>query len=240
MVDLAVLRAANARRWEVAKLTRNFNMVARSLLATKSRYVEVSLKTGVPWFFIAIVHEREASQSWTGSLAQGDPWNKVSVHVPAGRGPFASWADAACDALTECPPFAARNKDWSIGALLTEFEKYNGLGYAMRDLPSPYVWAGTDQYKSGKFTSDGEFNPVIVDQQLGCAGLLVAMMGMDPTIRFTDTTMPGLPLPPLPPLHPPVIPTPAPPPSITNPAPGSIGDTIAKIFAAIASVFRRK
>ena len=80
------------------------------------------------------------------SLAQGDPWNRVSVHVPAGRGPFKSWEDAAVDALVNCSPYAARNKDWSIGGTLTMLEQYNGLGYAARGRPSPYVWSGTDQY----------------------------------------------------------------------------------------------
>jgi lysozyme family protein len=67
----------------------------------KARYVAVSDKTGVPWFVIAVIHEREASQSWRANLAQGDPWNRVSVHVPKGRGPFKSWEDAivAADSL---------------------------------------------------------------------------------------------------------------------------------------------
>jgi lysozyme family protein len=86
MTDLVALRAANAKRWTNAKLTRNFSSVASHLVApnAKGRYQSVEAKTGVPWFVIAVIHERESSQDWTGSLAQGDPWNKVSVHVPAG------------------------------------------------------------------------------------------------------------------------------------------------------------
>jgi len=45
------------------------------------------------------------------------------VHVPAGRGPFASWEEAAIDALVDCAPHLARNKDWSIGGALTELEQ---------------------------------------------------------------------------------------------------------------------
>ena len=184
MTDLVALRAANARRWAAARPMRNFSSVAKHLVepVAKSRYVAVSKKTGVPWWFIAVAHERESSQSWKGSLAQGDPWNKVSVHVPAGRGPFNSWEDAAVDALVNCAPFAARNKDWSIGGSLTMLEQYNGLGYFKRGLPSPYIWSGTDQYKSGKYVRDGVFNPGAVDQQLGCAGLIMAMMALDPSI----------------------------------------------------------
>jgi hypothetical protein len=79
------------------------------------------------------------------------------------------------------------NKDWSIGGTLTMLEQYNGLGYASRGRPSPYIWSGTDQYVSGKYVRDGVYDPSAVDQQLGCAGLLMAMMALDPTITFTGT-----------------------------------------------------
>jgi len=198
VTDLVALRVANARRWSLARPTRNFSSVAKHLVdpVAKSRYVAVSTKTDVPWWFIAVVHERESSQSWKGSLAQGDPWDHVSVHVPAGRGPFHSWEDAAVDALVNCAPHAARNTDWSAGGSLTMLEQYNGLGYFNGPVtkrngvviarypsqPSPYIWAGTDQYKSGKYVHDGVFNPTVVDQQLGCAGLIMAMKNLDPSI----------------------------------------------------------
>src|ERR1700731_3762935 len=127
MTDIVALKAANARRWANAQLQRRatFISVAQHLVApnAKQRYHAVSAKTGVPWFAIAVIHEREASQDWTGNLAQGDPWNRVSVHVPAGRGPFKSWEDAAIDALVNCAPQAARNKDWSIGGTLMLLEQ---------------------------------------------------------------------------------------------------------------------
>ena len=108
MPNIVALKAANAKRWSNAKPTRNFTSVARRLIApeARTRYLAVSAKTGVPWAFIAVAHERECSQSWTGSLAQGDPWNRVSVHVPAGRGPFGNWEEAAIDALVNCAPHA--------------------------------------------------------------------------------------------------------------------------------------
>lgn len=228
MADLKALVAANAGRWASAKLTREFAIVAKRLVAANARYKAVEKATGVPWFIIAVIHERESSQSWTGSLAQGDPWNKVSVHVPAGRGPFASWEEAAIDALVNCPPRAARWTDWSAGGALTLLETYNGTGYANRGLPSPYIWSGTDQYKSGKYIRDGVFDPNAVDKQLGCAGLLKSMMGIDPTITFTDAKIAA-----------PASTKPSQP-SITNPAKGSIGDLIAKLIAAILSAFKGK
>lgn len=239
MTDLNALKAANARRWANAKLLKpgTFTSVAKHLIdpVAKQRYQAVSAKTGVPWAFIAVAHERESSQDWTGSLAQGDPWNKVSVHVPAGRGPFKSWEEAAIDALANCAPYAARNRDWSIGGTLTMLEQYNGLGYASRGRPSPYVWSGTDQYVSGKYVRDGVYDPSAVDQQLGCAGLLMAMMALDPSITFT-----GAVLTPVAPAPKPVAPIVPAPPSITRPAPGSIGAAIASLVSAILSIFKPK
>ncbi len=192
MVDTAPLRAANVRRWAQAKLTRGpeFVPVAKRLVAAKARYQAVEARTGVPWVFIAVTHERESSQNWAKSLAQGDPWNRVSTHVPAGRGPFSSWEDAAYDALVNCGPYAARNKDWSIGGLLTKLEEYNGLGYYKRGIPSPYIWSGTDQYRAGKYVADGVFDPNVVDKQLGCAGLILEMIQLDPSIKFEDGPTP--------------------------------------------------
>jgi lysozyme family protein len=64
-----------------------------------------------------------------------------------GRGPFKSFEDAAVDALAKCSPYAAKLKDWSIGGMLTNLERFNGLGYASKGIPSPTSGAGTDQYR---------------------------------------------------------------------------------------------
>jgi lysozyme family protein len=183
------LNLANERRWANAKLTRNFTGIAKALVTAKARYQAVEAKTGVPWHVIAVIHERESSQNWTCSLAQGDPIDRPSTHVPTGRGPFKSWEAAAIDTLTNCSPFLARKKDWSLGATLVNLELYNGAGYANRGRPSPYLWAGTDQYSSGKFVRDGIYDPAHVDSQPGCAGMLKAMMALDPSIKL-DTAKP--------------------------------------------------
>ncbi len=236
MTDLNALKAANAKRWVNAKLTRNFTTIAKALVAAKVRYKAVEQETGVPWFVIAVIHERESSQNWNGSLAQGDPWNRVSVHVPRGRGPFTSWEDAAVDALAKCAPFLASKKDWSIGGTLANLEAYNGVGYFNHGVPSPYVWAGTNQYTSGKYVADGRYDPSHVDTQPGCAGLLMAMMALDPTITFTGAVITPINLPDTK-GRVTIAPAPSPAPSITNPAKGSIGAFIASIFNAI---FKRK
>jgi lysozyme family protein len=237
MTNLIALKRANANCWAHAKPTRNFAGVAARLVAApaKARYQTVEKLTGVPWHFIAVVHEREASQNWNTQLGQGDPLDRVSVHVPAGRGPFKTWEDSAVDALVHCTPYAARNQDWTVGGTLTMLEEYNGLGYAARRVPSPYVWSGTDQYRSGKYIRDGVYDPNAVDSQFGCAGLLLAMMALDPTITFDEKTSIVVPSSKLNPVPPRVSK-----PSLSNPAKGSIGAAVASVLSTILATFKRK
>lgn len=224
MTDIAKLIALNAERWTNAKITRDATDVARRLSAApaKVRYQIIAQQTTVPWFIIAVIHEREASQRWDRQLGQGDPLDQVSIHEPKGRGPFPDFTSGAVDALVNCKPYAARWKDWSSGGALTLLEQYNGLGYANRGLPSPYVWSGTDQYIKGKYTGDGVFNPDVVDKQLGCVCILRAMMQLDPTITFTGVR-----------LVPREAPAPQPKP---GPADPSLWD---KVVSTITSIFKK-
>lgn len=190
------LAVENSKRWTAMKIPAQygpmFETVANRLSApaAKARYQAVEKKTGVPWQFIAVTHEREASQNWNTQLGQGDPLDKKSTHVPKGRGPFKTWEDGAIDALVNCAPYAAKNTDWSVGGTLAMLEKYNGLGYAGMGRPSPYIWSHTNQYTSGKYVRDHEYNPSVVDSQLGCAGILKFMgWGKDKTTP-TVTSVP--------------------------------------------------
>lgn len=187
-VQLPDLIQANSGRWPQMVVdfdaVATMNQAAARLIAAKARYQSIFPQTSVPWPVIAVIHERECSQNWNLSIAQGDPWNAVSVHVPAGRGPFASWEDAAIDALTNCEQMNQWGHWDTIGGVLTRLEMYNGLGYA--DLnpsaPSPYVWSRSSPYVSGKYVADHDYDPNVVDTQEGCAPLLAAMMTLDPTI----------------------------------------------------------
>lgn len=180
------LKAANLKRWQNMKVNESaipsLDKIAKRLVDAKDRYKAVEAQTGVPWFVIAVIHEREASQSWRANLAQGDPWNQVSTHVPRGQGPFSSWEEAAVNALKGDK--LTTWGDWSIGGTLAALEKYNGLGYVNKGQPSPYVWAKTNQYTSGKYVADGVYDPNAVDKQSGCAALIARMKLMDPSIEF--------------------------------------------------------
>ena len=170
----------NLNRWNKAKITRSSQVAAQAkkLLANRSRYDVVAEATGVPWDVIAVIHVRESSGSFAGVLHNGQKiigTGKKTTLVPKGRGPFSTWEEAAIDALMKCAPYLGKNSDWSLGNTLELLEKYNGLGYRKKGLPSPYLWAGTDQYTKGKYVADGKFDANAVDKQLGVAALLMAL-----------------------------------------------------------------
>jgi lysozyme family protein len=185
MRDYTSLIALNQKRWKTSvfkpELESTVAAVAGRLVKFKLVYQQVEVDTKVPWWAIAVIHEREASQRWDRSIAQGDPWNMVSVHEPRKRGPFKSWHDAAIDALVNCAPFAAKWTDWSAGGALTLLELYNGTGYESHGIASPYLWSGSQHYVSGKFVEDGPhgFRANVVDKQLGCAYILFEMSKLE-------------------------------------------------------------
>lgn len=209
MTSIPTLKAANAARWSkmhlsAARIPAFHSTAVRLCEATaKARYqgvadrlIELKLEP-VPWWFIAVVSEREygGPPHWDKQLGQGDPLAHASIHEPKGRGPFLShpddatpgndaWTRCCLDALTDCGPYAAKWTDWSIGGVLTLWEEYNGLGYAVRGVPSAYVWSGTDQYVSGKYIADHVYSARAVDVQEGCAPILAMMMAIDPTITL--------------------------------------------------------
>lgn len=192
MTNIVALTKANQERWQGCEILQPKRVwvqtVARKLCipGAKFQYVEISKITAVPWWVIAVIHEREADQKWDANIAQGDPWNRISRHVPRGRGPFKSFRDAAVDALTKCPPFAARWRDWSAGGTLTLLELYNGTGYEdIHHEASPYIWAGTNHEEWGKYVTDGHWDPRVWDEQLGCAAMLKGMMDFDAGITMS-------------------------------------------------------
>lgn len=172
-----------AKQWDEATLVRRAQLTAqaRKIVAAKGRYAAVAQATGVPWYWIGPTHVRESDMDWGASLAQGDPWRRVSVHKPAGRGPFASWEAAAIDALQL--DGLTRVIDWRLEKLLYYWELYNGFGPRNHGVPSSYVWAGTSIQKPGKYVRDGVWSSTTTDMQPGCAGILKVIMELDPTVR---------------------------------------------------------
>lgn len=158
--------------------------IARKIIANKDKYEAVEAKTGVPWFMIGPIHNRESSLSFTGVLHNGDKiigTGQRTTHVPKGRGPFATWSDSAIDALTMPPHQLQKITNWSIARILYETERYNGFGYFGK-INSPYVWSFTSEQQRGKYVADGRFDPKAMDTQAGCAAILKALVELDASV----------------------------------------------------------
>lgn len=163
--------------------------VANKLLGSLylPRYQAVQSESGVPVLFIAGVDERESSANPRLALGQGDPWGSVSTHVPRGLGPFASWKAAAIFYLHR-EHVDDNTAVWSWPYLCWKAECWNGFGYRAHGIHSPYLWAGTNVYRAGKYTSDGHFDPGAVDHQLGLIPVAARMAQLMPELG-----MPGMP-----------------------------------------------
>src|SRR5262245_37740929 len=141
-------RAGYSNMWRSATIkpsdSAQADKFANLILKNEARYKRVEALTNVPWFLIGGWHMRESSNNFEGVLHNGGhiigTGRKTSL-VPAGRGPFATWEDAAVDAL-RLKGFDTI-KVWPVERMLWASEIYNGIGYVGKGVNSPYVWAGT-------------------------------------------------------------------------------------------------
>lgn len=163
------------------------------LTGNTSRYQSVGDQLGIPWFFIAVIHNMEASQNFKAHLHNGDPLTARTVQVPAGRPkkgtpPF-SWEDSAEDALA-MRGLGAKT-DWSLAGMLYQLEGYNGWGYRLHHphVLTPYLWSFSNHYTSGKYVADGTWSDTAVSKQCGAAVLLRRMAELH-QIEFPDQPRP--------------------------------------------------
>lgn len=149
------------------------NRAANKIIKYKDTYKKVEDATGVPWYWVGVIHMRESSNNFRGVLHNGDRiigTGRKTYRVPKGRGPFNNWYEAAIDALQL--KGLQRIKSWSIPRMLYEAERFNGWGYTWRRVNSPYVWGGTNHQQPGKYIRDGVWSKTAWDRQLGIAPVL--------------------------------------------------------------------
>jgi lysozyme family protein len=179
-------RAGYVNLWNRAKVRPEqsgaVRAIAQKIIANKAKYQAVEAKTGVPWFMIGPIHNRESSLRFNAHLHCGTPLTARTTLVPKGRpkkgSPPFTWEDSAIDALSEPPHDLTRVKDWSLERILYETEKYNGWGYLGKG-NSPYLWAATTEYRGGKYVRDHVYDPNAWDKQPGCVALLKALAELD-------------------------------------------------------------
>jgi lysozyme family protein len=154
-----------------SQVSSEMNLIDRGL----SRYLEVSKRLGFSGdyqmmfaYILGCLHYKEAGCSFAGVLHNGEHiigTGKKTTLVPAGRGPFSNWEDAAVDAinLNGARWSKLRAGETDIGEILYAIERYNGAGYingAGKLEVTPYLWENSnisDGY--GKYVSDGHYDP---------------------------------------------------------------------------------
>lgn len=142
----------------------------------KPLYDPVADATKVPWWLLGCIDDREEGFNHRGYLGNGDPWNKKTVHVPRGRGPFKSWSDGAIDAIHISGwDILPSGHHWDTVTCLFKAEAFNGEGYEHRGLRSPYVFGATNMQQRGKYTSDGHWDGNAWDVQVGMAAIMLAL-----------------------------------------------------------------
>lgn len=151
-------------------------IMANSAFANRARYQAVASPLEIPWHFIAVVHSMESGQNFRKHLHNGDSLTARTVNVPSerpvvGDPPF-TWEQSAADALVLKGLRSV--SDWSRGAFLFQLERYNGFGYRLfhPETLSPYLWSFTNHYSSGKYVSDGKWDPSAISKQVGACAIL--------------------------------------------------------------------
>lgn len=159
-------------------------------LENKKKYgkIEAMRDGGVPSAVIFVFHGRESTWSFKKHLHEGSPLTGRTKWVPKGRPktgtpPF-TFEESAEDALYLLKSLEKIN--WSrCNDSLYNIEKYNGLGYLKyRNINSPYLWSGTNHYKSGKYVADGKYSKTAVDKQLGTCAILLRMVDRGLEVGF--------------------------------------------------------
>ncbi len=158
-----------------------FDAAARKVIAGRSHYDIITSRTGVPWAVIGLAHLRESDCNFSAHLHNGDSLSAKTRHVPAGRPPGDppySFEASACDALH----IDGLDKyTWdSVERIAFALETFNGWGYYKHGLPSAYLWAGTNQYRGGKYVADNVFDRNARDRQLGTMGVLKRIAELEP------------------------------------------------------------
>jgi lysozyme family protein len=147
-------------------MTSQIRYAAKRVLNGKERYEKVA---GIPWQVVGLLHLMESNCNFTRQFLNGERWDQKTTLVPVGLGPWLSWEEAATFAFNR----RSKPAKWGIGEIGQYLEKWNGLGYASRGKHSPYLWSFSNHgLYSGKYTSDGKYNPNAISAQVGAMVVL--------------------------------------------------------------------
>lgn len=140
--------------------------VAESVTANKDAYVRVATALHAPWAVVGVIHQID----WGGDFGvtfKGTPL--ASPEPAATAGSSTAWSDSAKQDLA---PWWGTTDAKNLGAVLDRIERYNGLGYRRRGVFSPFLWACSNLYTSGRYVSDGTFDATATTKFCGAATIL--------------------------------------------------------------------
>jgi len=147
---------------------------ATRIIAGKQKYSALQISTSVPWYVIGCIHYRESGCNFRTHLYNGDPLSHRTVHEPIGKpadiDPPYTFNDAATCALRD--EHFMSWKDWSVEGMLYRWEAYNGWGYRVHEIHSPYLWGFSNQYSRGGFPKDHVWDDNYVSNQAGTAVII--------------------------------------------------------------------
>jgi lysozyme family protein len=188
------LRAEYERLWSVMKVVQvaAVDKQARQVIKARPIYEKIQDRTGVPWFVVGCLHMRESNGRFDTWLHNGDPMRRngkpvQTYRVPAGRppNPNVDFVEGAYDALVTVKGFD-KITDWGPARVAYILESFNGFGYRhpTRNIPSPYLWGGTNLQKRGKFVADHVWDSDEWDTQIGGMAVLRRVIDLCPDARF--------------------------------------------------------
>lgn len=167
---------------------RDADAAAKKILLPQNMdaYQAMTEGTRVPPAFVGVLELREDDCDPSRALGQGDRWDRVSVNVPRGLGPFASRV-AAGKFYVKYEHLDDNSASWTLEYECWKGEIWNGLGPRAHGRRSGYLLAGTSLYDpptglGGKYVSDGQWSPGTVDQQIGIVPVLLRIGQLRPDL----------------------------------------------------------
>jgi len=145
------------------------NTCIERIMWGRNQYLAVEAETGVPWVFVALIHEMECDCDFSRQILNGQKIDEMTTIEPKGHGPWRFWNTSAIEGVQRYSLI----KNWSVGEIGYYLEKHNGFGYRNAGLLSPYLFSGCQWgIDLGLYTKDGTYDPLKESLQAGAYVLL--------------------------------------------------------------------